>query len=413
MTLTVLQIKAAKPKDKDYKLTVGDGLYLLVATTGGKRWRFKYRFDGKEKLLALGTFPSVSLSDAKDRRDEARKLLASGVDPSADRKNKKIVRSEMLANSFEAIGREWHSKQVKDNIWTADHASTNMTRLEKDVFPWIGSKPITEVTAKDIRTILDRIRSRGVIETARRARTICGQIFTYAIATDRAQYDVAASLRKYLPPTSKTKKHMAAVTDPKELAPLLRAMNGYQGSLEAQCALKLLPMLLLRPGELRHIEWAEIDFEAKQINISATKMKTREPHIVPMSKQVIAIFEDIKPLTGAGKYVFPSTRSASRPISDNTINAAFRRMGFSGEVVTGHGFRATARTILDEVLGFPVDHIEHQLAHAVRDPNGRAYNRTAHLEARRKMMEHWTDYLESLKTGAKVIPLRQTSSKAA
>lgn len=409
MALTILQVKNAKPKEKDYKLTDSGGLYLLVASTGGKRWRFKYRFDGKEKLLALGTFPDVSLIDARDKRDEARKLVAAGVDPSADRKCKKASRAELLANSFESIGREWYTKQVKDKVWTADHAATNLRRLEKDIFPWIGSKPITEVTAKDIRAILDRIRSRGVIETARRARTLCGQIFVYAISTDRAQYDIAASLKTHLPPTSKTKKHMASVTDPKELAPLLRAIDTYQGGLETQSALKLLPMLFLRPGELRHLEWSEIDLEAAQINIPANKMKMRQPHTVPLSRQAIAIFEEIKPLTGHGKYVFPSVRSATRPISDNTLNAAFRRMGYTGEVVTGHGFRATARTILDEVLGFPVDHIEHQLAHAVRDANGRAYNRTSHLPARQKMMQHWADYLDGLKTGAQVIPLHKAA----
>jgi len=409
MALTDITIKKATPKDKLYRLSDADGLCLEVAPTGGKRWRFRYCFDGKEKMISLGTYPEVSLAEAREKRFAARKLVAAGIDPSADRKTKKATRAELLANSFESIGREWYTKQVKDRVWTADHAATNLRRLEKDIFPWIGSKPVTEVTAKDIRAILDRIRSRGVIETARRARTLCGQIFVYAISTDRAQYDIAASLKTYLPPTSKTKKHMASVTDPKELAPLLRAMDAYQGGLETQCALKLLPMLLLRPGELRHIEWAEIDFENAQINIPANKMKMRQPHTVPLSSQAVSIFEAIKPLTGHGKYVFPSVRSAARPISDNTLNAAFRRMGYSGEVVTGHGFRATARTILDEVLGFPADHIEHQLAHAVRDANGRAYNRTSHLTARQKMMQQWSDYLDGLKAGAKILPLQKAA----
>lgn len=409
MALTELQIRKAQAKSANYKLSDGDGLFLLVTPNGGKWWRLKYRFDGKEKQLSFGTYPEVSLADAREKRFEARKLVAASLDPSAERKAKKAARAELLANSFESIGREWYTKQVQDRVWTADHAATNLRRLEKDIFPWIGSKPITEVTAKDIRSILDRIRSRGVIETARRARTLCGQIFVYAISTDRAQYDIAASLKTYLPPTSKTKKHMASVTDPKELAPLLRAIDTYQGGLETQSALKLLPLLFLRPGELRHLEWSEIDLETAQINIPANKMKMRQPHTVPLSRQAIAIFEEIKHLTGHGKYVFPSVRSAARPISDNTLNAAFRRMGYTGEVVTGHGFRATARTILDEVLGFPVDHIEHQLAHAVRDANGRAYNRTSHLPARKKMMQHWADYLDGLKAGAQVIPLRRAA----
>lgn len=406
MKLTDLQVKNAKPKDKDYKLSDGEGLFLLVATTGGKRWRFKYRFNGKEKLLAFGLYPDLSLTDARSKRHEARKLLANDIDPSINKKTARTAREALSANSFELVAREWHKSMKSDNAWTAEHAETIINRLEKDIFPWIGSKPITEVTAKDLREILLRVKGRGVIETARRCRTIASQVFTYAISRDMAVYDVAASLKNLLPPISKTRKHMASVTDPKELAPLLRAIDGYQGGFVTQCALKLLPMLFVRPGELRHMEWSELELEKAEWNIPESKMKMRKAHLVPLSRQAVEILKEIEPLTGNSKYVFPSTRSHERPISDNTLNAAFRRMGFDGDTITGHGFRATARTILDEVLGFRTDFIEHQLAHAVKDPNGRAYNRTAHLEERKKMMQLWADYLDGLKAGAKVLPFK-------
>jgi len=407
MALKDIQVKMAKPKDKDYKLTDGDGLFLLLTSGGGKRWRFKYRFDGKEKLLAFGTYPDISLTEARNMRHDARNLLANGIDPSAEKKAAKEAKAELQANSFEVISREWHKHMQGKKEWSAEHATTIMNRLEQDIFPWIGNKPITEVAAKEIKAILDRVRSRGVIETARRALTIMGQVYRYAIMTDKAEYDISAGFKGYLPATSKTRKHMASVTDPKELAPLLRAIDAYQGGFVAQCALKLLPLVFVRPGELRHMEWSEINFEAEEWNIPAAKMKMKADHLVPLSRQAIAILKELQPLTGNSKYAFPSTRSYSRCMSDNTINAAFRRMGFDGDTITGHGFRATARTILDEVLHQRVDFIEHQLAHAVKDPNGRAYNRTAHLVERRKMMQVWADYLDGLKAAAKVIPLKR------
>jgi integrase len=402
--LTATEIDKAKRGIKPKHLFDGKGLFLLVTPKGGKWWRFKYRYENKQKLLSLGTYPEVSLAEARQRRDDFRKLLANGVDPYVHRKALKSAKDEALSNCFEVIAREWHENQ-KIN-WSEDHVVTIMTRLEKDVIPWIGKKPILEVTATDIKALLDRVRSRGAIETARRVRTIVGQVFTYAISTDRANYDIAAGLKGYLPSTHKTKKHMAAITDPKELGPLLRAIDGYQGGFVTKCALRLAPLLFVRPGELRKAEWSEIDLETGEWNIPAGKMKMRQPHLVPLPHQAIEIFTDIKPLTDHSKYVFPSTRTNTRCMSDNTINAAFRRMGFDGETITGHGFRATARTILDEVLNVRVDFIEHQLAHAVRDPNGRAYNRTAHLEERRKMMQRWADYLDGLKAGAVVIPFQ-------
>lgn len=407
MALVDVTIKKAKPREKDYKLSDGGGLYLLVASTGGKRWRFKYRFDGKEKLLSLGVYPDISLADARDGRDKARKFVANGIDPSADRKALKESKAELQANSFEVIAREWHKHMVDGKAWSMEHATTIMNRMESDIFPWIGKKPITEVTAKEIKAILDRVKGRGVIETARRAQTIMGQVYKHAIMTDKAQYDISAGFRGYLPGVSKTRVHMASVTDPKELAPLLRAIDTYQGSFVAQSALKLLPVLFVRPGELRHMEWAEINFDAAEWNIPAQKMKMKYPHLVPLCWQAVEILKEIQPLTGNSKYVFPSTRSHDRCMSDNTINASFRRMGFDSETVTGHGFRATARTILDEVLHQRPDFIEHQLAHRVKDPNGTAYNRTSHLAERKKMMQLWADYLDGLKVGAKVIPFKQ------
>ena len=407
MALTDLQVKKAQPKDKTYKLVDGLGLYLQVTKNGGKWWRFKYLFEGKEKLLSLGIYPDISLAEARDRQKVARTLVAKGIDPSADRKAVKAQKAERAANNLESIAREWHKHQVGNKAWSAEHAATILTRLEKDVFPWIGSTPITEITAKQIKAILDRVRSRGVIETARRVRTILGQIYTYAISTDRANYDISAGFKGYLPAISKTRKHMAAVTDPKELAPLLRAMDGYQGGFVAQCALKLLPMLFVRPGELRHMEWAEINFETAEWDIPGDKMKMGHSHLVPLSRQALAVLTEIQPLTGHGKYVFPSTRSFARCMSDNTINASFRRMGFDGETIVGHGFRATARTILDEILGFRPDLIEHQLSHSVKDPNGRAYNRTAFITQRKEMMQAWADYLDGLKAGAKILPFKR------
>ncbi|WP_129127652.1 tyrosine-type recombinase/integrase [Geomonas oryzae] len=411
MALTDLQIRKAQPKEKAYKMADSLGLYLQVTKSGGKWWRFKYLFEGKEKLLSFGVYPDISLSDARERRQEARALVAKGIDPSGERKKVREIKAELTANSVDNIAREWHKHMMGNKAWSAEHAATIMTRLEKDVFPWIGSKPIAEVAAREIKAILDRVRSRGVIETARRVRTILGQIYTYAIATDRANYDISAGFKGYLPPTSKTRKHMASVTDPKELAPLLRAMDGYQGGLVAQSALKLLPMLFVRPGELRHMEWAEVDLETAEWNIPGPKMKMGLPHLVPLSRQAIAVLKELQPLTGHGKYVFPSTRSFFRCMSDNTINASFRRMGFDGDTIVGHGFRATARTILDEVLGFRPDIIEHQLAHAVKDPNGRAYNRTAFLPQRREMMQTWSDYLDGLKSGTKMPAPKKSARK--
>ncbi|MEI6314838.1 MAG: integrase arm-type DNA-binding domain-containing protein [Syntrophus sp. (in: bacteria)] len=399
MALSDTKIKKAKPSEKQIKLFDGGGLFLLVTPQGSKLWRLKYRHGGKEKLLALGTYPTVSLADARRKRDEARRQLDGDLDPGEERKIKKQVESREI-ETFEIIAREWHEKFI--NTWSDSHAATISRRMEVDLFPWIGNRPIAEIKAPELLAVLRRVESRGVLETAHRVRTIAGQVFRYAVATGRAERDPSADLKGALPPPEK--KHHAAITDPKEVAPLLRIIDGYQGHFIVKCALRLAPLFFVRPGELRHAEWAEVSLDEALWNIPATKMKMKQPHIVPLSNQAIEILKELKELTGASKYVFPSVRSFVRPMSENTINAALRYMGYDKDTMTGHGFRALARTILDEVLQERPDLIEHQLAHAVRDPNGRAYNRTAHLEERKKMMQRWADYLDVLKAGAVVIP---------
>ena len=403
--LTDIRVNKAKPKGKEYKLSDGGGLHLLVTKTGGKLWRMQYRFEGKQKMLSFGVYPAITLADARQRRDEARRLLANNQDPVAVKKNQQAAmqaQQQQEETTFGKIAGEWFEKRKPE--WVESHAVSIKGRLDNYILPAFGNKPITKVTAADVRAMLLKIEARGTIEAAKRTKIICGQVFRYAVAHDIIQHDPSASLKPSELFRKVEKRHFAAVTDPKTLAPLLRSIDGYSGTIESRCALRLLPMLLMRPGELRHLEWTEIDTETEQISIPAEKMKMRNEHIVPLSRQALSILEEIRKVTGTGKYVFPSARTADRPISDNTLNACFRRMGYSNETVTSHGFRATARTILDEVLGFPVDHIECQLAHAVRDANGRAYNRTSHLPARRAMMQAWSDYLDELKQGAKVIP---------
>jgi integrase len=400
--LSDMKIQKAKSKDKNVTLFDGGGLFLMVTPTGGKLWRFKYRYDGKQKLLAFGTYPEISLLDARKRRDEARSQLAHNIDPGAVRKAQKQANIQET-ETFEIIAREWHER-FKSN-WTTEYASKIMSRLEGDVFPYIGTKPVKEIKAPELLAVLRRVEARGTFELAHRIRTICGQVFRYAVATGRAERDPAADLRGALSPVQTINR--AAIIEPKKVGELLRAIEGYQGSFIVKCALKLAPLFFVRPGELRNAEWEEVSFENAEWNIPASKMKMKEPHLVPLSQQAIDILKELKEYTGASRYVFPSGRTFDRPMSDNAILAALRRMGYAKDEMSGHGFRAMARTILDEVLQVRPDFIEHQLAHAVRDPNGRAYNRTAHLVERKKMMQKWADYLDGLKAGAKVIPFKK------
>ncbi len=408
MSLSDSKVRNAKPKEKQFKLSDTEGMYLLVTPNGGKCWRLKYRFHGKEKLLALGTFPGVSLLEARQRRDEARKQLSNGLDLSEVKKAQKAARGERAANSFEVVAREWHSKF--SSTWSAGHADTIKGRLENEVFPYIGARPIAEISPPELLAVLSRMESRGALGMAHRVRNYCSQIFRFAVATCKAEREIAGDLRGALPPVKFG--HMSAPTDPKEVAPLLRSIDEYNGFFVVKCALRLAPLVFVRPGELRKAEWSEIDLDAAQWNIPAERMKMKHAHLVPLSRQAVDILRELQPLTGKGRYVFPCARSSSRPMSNNAINSALRRMGFDKEEITGHGFRAMARTILDEVLQIRPDFIEHQLAHVVRDPNGRAYNRTSHLAERRKMMQTWADYLDGLKSGVKMIPLkRQTDEK--
>lgn len=402
MALSDVTVRNAKPGEKPIRMFDSGGLYLEVAPTGGKLWRLKYRFGGKEKLLALGKYPDVSLKDARERRDEARKLLANEVDPSENRKQQRSAKAERSANSFEVVAREWIAKNTP--TWAASHTSKIVRRLEMYVYPWLGGKPIADITAPDLLAMARRIESKGAIETAHRALQNCGQVFRYAVATGRVERDPTGDLRGALQPV--TSKHMAAVTESHKVAELLRTFDTYQGTLTVRCALQLAPLVFVRPGELRTAEWKEVDLDAAEWRYIASKKGNA--HIVPLSHQAVAILREIHALTGEGRYVFPSARTSERPMSDNAILAAMRRLGIAKDEMSGHGFRAMARTILDEVLGVRPDLIEHQLAHAVKDPNGRAYNRTAHLPERRKMMQQWADYLDKLKAGAEVIQLHGT-----
>ncbi|MCU7876787.1 MAG: tyrosine-type recombinase/integrase [Candidatus Thiodiazotropha sp. (ex Lucinoma borealis)] len=404
MALTDTAVRNAKPKEKAYKLFDGGGLFLLVNPKGSRYWRLKYRFQGKEKLLALGVYPDVSLKTARDRRDTARTQIADGIDPGEVRKATKAAQAD--ENSFEAVACEWWSKHEPN--WSETHSSRIMLRLKKDVFPWIGNRPIGEITAPELLTVLRRIESRGAVETAHRIHQSCGQIFRYAVATGRAERDSSADLKGALPPTRQ--KHHASITDPVKIGELLRVTDGYEGSFVTRCALQLASLTFVRPGELRHAEWSEIDLDNSEWRIPAEKMKMSVVHIVPLSTQAVAVLNEINPLTGRGKYVFPGVRSLKRPMSENTVNAALRRLGYTKDQMTGHGFRSMASTILNE-QGWHRDAIERQLAHAERNSVRAAYNYAEHLPERVKMMQWWADYLDGLKGGADVVPIRAKDTK--
>lgn len=395
MRLTAKQVQNARPGAKQQKLFDGGGLYLLVHPGGGKYWRYKYRVNGREKTLALGVYPDVSLAAARDRHREARKKLSDGIDPGAQRQAQKAARVADAANTFEAVAREWFSSRAPN--WAPSHSSKIIRRLERDLFPWLGARPIAEIKAPELLQVLRRIEGRGALETAHRALQNSGQVFRYAVATGRAERDPSGDLRGALAPWKPV--HYASVTNPSEVGELLRAMDQVSGGPIVKAALRLAPLLFVRPGELRQAEWEEIDLDKQEWNIPAERMKTREPHLVPLSKQAVAILRDLYPLTGQGRYVFPSARGGRAPMSNNAVRLALRRMGYNKDQMSGHGFRAMARTIMDEVLHVRPDYIEHQLGHAVRDPLGRAYNRTKHLPERRKMMQVWADYLDDLRSG--------------
>ena len=393
MSLSDTKVRNAKPTGKDIKLTDGEGMYLKITVAGSKCWRLKYRFGGKEKTLALGMYPDVSLSEAREKRHDARKLLAKGIDPGVLKKLKLLVAETSAENSFEVVARQWHSDFKAG--WSVDHADRILHWFEIYIFPWIGGRLLPEIEAPEILALLNRIKS-GSLDTAYRVMTNINRVFLYGIATGKCKYNPVAGLRGALPKLKGN--NFSAPTDPKKVGPLIKAMDQYDGSIVVKSALQLAPLVFVRPGELRAAEWPELDLDNGEWNIPAEKMKMKVAHLVPLSSQAVAILKELQPITGRGKYVFPSFRTSLRCMSENAVNAALRSMGFDREFITGHGFRATARTILDEILGFRPDIIEHQLAHTVKDPNGRAYNRTAHLVERKRMMQVWADYLDELKT---------------
>lgn len=391
--LTDLTIKAAKPGEKVSKLPDGGGLYLLLHPNGSKYWRYDYRFAGKRKTLALGVYPSVKLKQAREAHQEAKRKLSQGIDPSAKRRVDKLMRNIAEANSFEAIAEEWQETHLVNK----SHSYRDRTKrlLKNDLYPPLGRRPIKEITAPELLAALRKIESRGAVDMAYRAKQTAGLVFRYAVATGRAERDPSGDLKGAL--KARTKKHYAAITDPESVGPLLVAIDGFEGTTTVKAALRLSPMLFQRPGEIRSMEWTEINWDEARWEIPAEKMKMGMDHIVPLPSQAIHILGELERLTGRGRFVFPSARGASRPLSENGVRTALRTLGYDNDTMTPHGFRAMARTILDEVLNFRVDWIEHQLAHQVRDANGRAYNRTAHLEGRQAMMQTWADYLDSLK----------------
>ncbi|WP_417542249.1 tyrosine-type recombinase/integrase [Methylophaga thalassica] len=397
MPLSDLTVRKAQPKEKQYKMADSEGLHLLIHPAGGKYWRFDYRFDGKRKTLAIGTYPDVSLKMARDKKSEARRQIAEGIDPNEFKKATKRARVEASANSFEHVAREWHHKF--SSKWSEEHAERLIRRFEKDVFPYIGKKPVSQIDAPELLTVIRRIENRGAIDTAHRALANCGQVFRYAAATGRAFQDPSTALKGALPPIKK--KHHASITDPEEIGGLLRAIDGYHGQFITKCALQLAPYCFVRPGELRRAEWKEIDLVGAEWRIPAEKMKARAVHIIPLSKQALSILKELSELTGSDKYVFPSIRSSQRPMSENTVNGALRRLGFTKDEMTGHGFRSMASTLLNE-QGWKYDAIERQLAHSERDEVRASYNYAEYLPERREMMQAWADYLDNLKAGIPV-----------
>ncbi|MEO3715812.1 tyrosine-type recombinase/integrase [Roseateles flavus] len=414
-------LKTAVTEAKPRKISDGGGLVLDVRPTGAGWWRLRYWLAGKERMLSLGTYPDTSLAQARVKRDEARRLVADGQDPSAVRQEAKAEtkrkrQAERLADaglppegSFEAVAREW-LKTVHEVKVSANHAERTRIRLEQDAFPWIGRCPIAEIEAPELLQALRRVEARGAIETAHRIKDACGQVFRYGIAIGACSRNPAADLRDALQPVQTS--HHAAIVDPVQVGKLLRDMQDYQGNAATRAALSLSALLLLRPGELRHMEWAWLDLESATLTVPAEVMKRKKadkadgpPHLVPLASQAVAILTDLQALTGSGRYVFPALTSKQRCMSENTVRSALRRLGYGNDDMTAHGFRATARTMIAERLGIAPEVIEAQLAHAVADSLGRAYNRTQYLDQRKAMMQAWADYLDRLRKGAEVVPI--------
>ncbi|MCS6479762.1 integrase arm-type DNA-binding domain-containing protein [Burkholderia thailandensis] len=400
MPLTDTAIRNAKPADKPVRLFDGGGLYLEIAPSGGKWWRLKYRFGDKEKRYSLGVYPEVTLATARKKRDEAREKLAAGIDPGEAKKAEKRASLLAAAHSFEVVARGWMDER-KTTVEPAQHAKT-LARMENDVFPWLGKRPIAEIDAPEILVVLKRVDGRGARFTAHRIRSEISRVFRYGIKEGHCKADPARDLVDAIPPAQTT--HFASITEPEKVGEMLRAFDGFTGTFPVLCALKLAPMLFVRPGELRKAEWAQFDLDKGEWRYFVNKTKT--DHLVPLAAQAVTILRELHALTGEGVYVFPGARDRNRPMSEAAINAALRRLGYDTRTeITGHGFRAMARTILHEELEEKPEVIEHQLAHTVPDSLGRAYNRTKFIKARRSMMQQWADYLDKLKAGAEIIPI--------
>lgn len=400
--LTDIKIKNTKPKEKPFKLAAGRGLHLLIKVDGSKHWQFRFRFEGKENTISIGRYPEVSLASAEKQATSALELLAKGISPSENKKAIKATRGNELSNSFEVVAREWAPNYFLSK--SLSHKDRTLRRLESYVFPWLGDKPISEVTAPQILQVVNRIKDLNKLETAHRTLQAVSQIFRYAVQTGRALRDPCVDLKGALP--SPTVKHMAAFTEPQEIAELLRAIEGFTGTFTVQTALRLAPLVFVRPSELRTAKWADIDLEAKEWRYRVSKTKT--DHLVPLSKQAVKLLLDLRAVSGHGEFVFMGGHDPKKPMSEAAINAALKRMGYDTQTqITGHGFRAMARTILHERLSVDPHVIEHQLAHKVPDALGAAYNRTKFIEQRTLMMQGWADYLDELKAGAKVMMLNK------
>ena len=396
MKLTDVAARKAKPQNNDYKMSDAGGLHLLIRKNGSKLWRYRYRFAGKERTLAIGAYPLISLKEARNKRDDARRMIDEGRDPSLEKQIKKQLHLTKYKNNFEAVGREWFEVRLSGK--SESHQSRSLRMLEKELFPYLGIRPIADITAPELLIILRRIEKRGVVDTAHRAKQTAGQVFQYAIQTGRMNRNPATDLTGALRPKETT--HYPALTTPKDVGKLMLAMDAYTGSTVVRAALKLSPLFFLRPGELRQLEWSFINWEENRIDVPASLMKMKDAHIVPLSRQARKILEQLHGYTGNGKYLFPSQRGQSRPLSENGVRTALRTIGYDNQTMVPHGFRAMARTLLDEVLEYRIEWIEQQLAHTVKDANGRAYNRTKHLAQRTEMMQRWADYLDELKQAA-------------
>ncbi len=409
--LTDVQCKAAScPPDRPrVRFADSGGLYLEVTPNGSKRWFLKYRIGGKEKRLALGGYPAVGVTAARRARDAAKVQKAEGVDPAQARKVKKLVAANPAGDSFKVVALEWYEKQ--EPHWSEAHALRSKRQVERDLFPWLGERKMGELTPMELLATLRKVEARGAVETADRGLMLARQVWRYAVATGRAERDITGDLKGALTPYRG--KHFAAITDPVKLGDLIRAIRAYKGGPIVRAALQLSPILFQRPGELRAAEWSEIDFDGALWTIPAARMKRSkdgkehgDPHLVPLPTQAVEILRGLHGYTGHGRMVFPGERNHDRPISENSVRTALITLGYTPEIQTWHGFRATARTMLAEQLECDPLVIEAQLAHAVKDANGRAYNRTTYLKQRTEMMQRWADYLDKLAAGADVIPLR-------